>query len=66
MELAVINYNGSGKYEEAASAVVPLRTLDGIFRFDEPFPDRGAWWPVVQIWIPGLWWGHAELETLVR
>ena len=33
MELAFINYNGSGMYSEAANAVVPYRTIDGNHRF---------------------------------
>ena len=65
-ELAFIIYNGSGKYSETANAVVPLRTLDGNHRLEEPLTDRDTWWPVIQIWILGLWYGHTELGSLVH
>jgi hypothetical protein len=65
MELAFINYSGSGKYSDTGNAVVPYRTLEaGGYHFSEQLPSHDTWWPVVQIWIPGVWHNGGDLQSL--
>jgi hypothetical protein len=65
MELAFINYSGSGKYSDTGNAVVPYRTLEtGQHQFSEDLPTHDTWWPVVQVWIPGVWHNGEELQSL--
>ena len=35
-------------------------------QFDEMLPDRDTWWPVIQIWTPGLCAGDSKLKSLAR
>ena len=65
MELAFINYSGSGKYSDTGKAVVPYRTLEtGRYQFSEELPSHDTWWPVVQVWIPGVWHNGEDLQSL--
>ena len=66
MELAVINYSGSGKHSGAGHALVPYRTLETGQQFQELLPSHDTWWPVIQIWIPGIWVNGEELQSLVH
>ena len=56
IELAIVNYSGSGKYHDANS-VVPWRALDGNHSFQGALPTHNSWWPVSMVWIPGTFDG---------
>ena len=63
MELAFINYNGSGKRSGMGTVLAPRRTLDGNHWFEEELPNRDTWWPVAPMWLFGLWHNGEELES---
>ena len=56
IELAIVNYSGSGKYHDT-NRVVPWRALDGNHSFQGALPTHNSWWPVTMVWIPGAFDG---------
>ena len=65
MQLALINYTGSGKYTPCGNGVSPWWTLEYPKWFDEHFPASGTWWPVVLVWHPEFF-ATPDLEAWAR